>query len=51
MDEPIAAKLKKFLMDECGFTKKTSVEIKYARDPIRPTLANVIITIKGPRRE
>jgi len=51
MEKPIAAKLKKFLIGELGFTKKTSVEIKYARDPIRPDLANVEIKIKGPRRE
>ena len=51
MVEPIAAKLKEFLIKELGFTKKTNIEIKYKRDPIRPDLPVVKIKIKGPRRE
>jgi len=51
MAEPIAAKLKAFLMDELGFTKKTTVEIKYTRDVYGPNLPVVEIKIKGPRRE
>jgi len=50
MDEPIADKLKQFLLKN-GFSKKTSVEVKYNRDINNPHQPEVEIYIKGIRYE